>query len=51
MRVRVVLPEHKRSSYNGKRVVNGDLIDINPWHFSENWMVKVKKPKNKRKQP
>ena len=52
MRVKVVIPEHKRASYGGERVRNGDIIDIDPNHFSERWMKKVKmKPGPKPKQP
>lgn len=46
MKVKVVLPEHATSSYAGRRVRNGEIIDIEPGHFSERWMVKLQGRKN-----
>lgn len=52
MKVRIAIPEHRSSSYGGKRVYNGDVIDIDPNHFSERWMEKIKsKPGPKAKRP
>jgi hypothetical protein len=30
------------SSYGGKRVYNGEIIEIDSKHFSERWMEKIK---------
>lgn len=42
MKVKVVLPENMSSSYGGKRVYNGEIIEIDSKHFSERWMEKIK---------
>jgi hypothetical protein len=42
MKVEVVIPSHASSSYGGKRVYSGDIIDIDPTHYSEIWMRKIK---------
>lgn len=42
MKVKVILPENMSSSYGGKRVYNGEIIDIDPKHFSDRWMEKIK---------
>ena len=49
MKVKAKFPHGKYGFYAGKRVRDGDTLDlVNPNHFSEKWMEKLEEEKPKR---